>query len=73
MSNDQERAFGLDPTIGSSVNPISIPLNRSTGTFTYTSPLTDFTTKEEEKVFALPMMCYYCHINLPAIYHLAKI
>jgi len=36
MSNFKEYAFGLDPTTGSSVNPISVPLNKSTGMFTYT-------------------------------------
>ncbi len=33
MTNFEERAFGLNPTSGSSVNPITIPLN---GAFTYT-------------------------------------
>ena len=36
MTNDAERAFGLDPTSGSSVNPISVPLNAAAGTLTYT-------------------------------------
>lgn len=35
LTNRQEFAFGLDPTSGSSVNPILVPLNRSTGTFSY--------------------------------------
>jgi autotransporter-associated beta strand protein len=36
MTNNEERAFGLDPTSGSSVNPISVPLNAAVGTLTYT-------------------------------------
>ena len=36
MNNQQEFAFGLDPRHGSSVNPITQPLNRSTGIFKYT-------------------------------------
>ncbi|MEI7908398.1 MAG: hypothetical protein WCK77_02050 [Verrucomicrobiota bacterium] len=36
MSNQQEFAFGLDPTLGSSVNPITTPLVESTGKFHYT-------------------------------------
>ncbi|MEI7954951.1 MAG: LamG-like jellyroll fold domain-containing protein, partial [Verrucomicrobiota bacterium] len=36
MSNFQEYAFGLNPTSGSSVNPISVPFNKATGTFSYT-------------------------------------
>jgi alpha-galactosidase len=36
MTNDEERAFGLNPTSGSSVNPISVPFNRAAGTFSYT-------------------------------------
>jgi autotransporter-associated beta strand protein len=36
LSNQQEYAFGLDPTLGSSVNPIIAPLDKTTGTFTYT-------------------------------------
>jgi autotransporter-associated beta strand protein len=36
MTNQQEFAFGLDPTSGASANPIVVPLNKSTGTFTYT-------------------------------------
>ena len=36
MSNQQEFAFGLDPTKGSSANPITVPLDKSTGRFSYT-------------------------------------
>ena len=36
MSNFQEYAFGLNPTSGKSVNPISVPFNKTTGTFSYT-------------------------------------
>lgn len=35
MTNGEEYAFGLDPTKGSSVSPVT-PLNKATGTFTYT-------------------------------------
>ncbi|MDP3850398.1 MAG: hypothetical protein Q8Q59_07845 [Luteolibacter sp.] len=36
LTNQQEYAFGLNPTLGSSANPITVPLNKTTGTFTYT-------------------------------------
>ena len=36
MTNFQEFAFGLNPTSGSSVNPISVPFNMATGKFSYT-------------------------------------
>ncbi len=36
QTNRQEYAFGLNPTSGSSVNPITVPLNKSAGTFSYT-------------------------------------
>jgi len=36
MSNFQEFAFGLDPTKSSSVNPISVPFAKASGTFSYT-------------------------------------
>jgi hypothetical protein len=36
LSNHEERAFGLNPTSGASSNPISVPLNPATGTFSYT-------------------------------------
>ncbi|MCX6880416.1 MAG: hypothetical protein NTW21_42410 [Verrucomicrobia bacterium] len=36
MTNFQEYAFGLDPTKGSSVNPIKVLLDKVAGTFSYT-------------------------------------
>ena len=36
LTNDDERAFGLDPTDSSSVNPFSTPLDPVAGTFSYT-------------------------------------
>ncbi|MCX6875427.1 MAG: hypothetical protein NTW21_16715 [Verrucomicrobia bacterium] len=36
LTNWEEFAFGLDPTSGASVNPISVPLDKTTGTFSYT-------------------------------------
>jgi hypothetical protein len=36
LTNEQEFAFGLNPTLGSSVSPITVPLNKGNGTFTYT-------------------------------------
>ena len=36
MTNQQEYAFGLDPTSGSSVNPISQQLDKTSGAFKYT-------------------------------------
>jgi len=36
MTNQQEFAFGLNPTTGSSVNPIVVPLDKAAGTFSYT-------------------------------------
>jgi hypothetical protein len=36
LSNDEERLWGLDPTSGASVAPISSPINVSSGTFSYT-------------------------------------
>jgi autotransporter-associated beta strand protein len=36
MSNQDEYAFGLLPNNGLSVNPITVPLDKGTGTFTYT-------------------------------------
>ncbi len=44
LSNQQEYAFGLNPTLGSSVNPITVPLNKTTGMFTYTRRATPATT-----------------------------
>lgn len=36
MTNQQEYAFGLIPNSGSSVNPITAQLDKTTGLFTYT-------------------------------------
>jgi autotransporter-associated beta strand protein len=36
LINQQEYAFGLNPTLGSSVNPITRQLDKSTGVFKYT-------------------------------------
>jgi hypothetical protein len=36
MTNQQEFAFGLDPTHGTSVNPITVPLDKANGKFRYT-------------------------------------
>jgi alpha-galactosidase len=36
LSNDDERRWGLDPTSGSSVTPIGVPLDAATGELTYT-------------------------------------
>lgn len=36
LLNEFEYAFGLDPTSSASVNPISVQLDKTTGTFTYT-------------------------------------
>jgi autotransporter-associated beta strand protein len=36
LSNFEEYAFGLDPTGGSSVNSITAPLDKTSGTFSYT-------------------------------------
>jgi hypothetical protein len=36
MTNQQEYAFGLDPSSGSSVSPITMQLNKAAGTFRYT-------------------------------------
>ena len=36
MSNQQEFAFGLDPSKGSSCDPIAAPFNKDTRTFSYT-------------------------------------
>lgn len=35
LTNQQEFAFGLDPLVGSSVNPILVQLDKTNGTFTY--------------------------------------
>ena len=43
MSNQQEYAFGLIPNSGSSVNPITSQLDKTTGLFTYTRRKTSLT------------------------------
>ena len=43
LTNNDEYASGLDPTGGSSVNPITVPLNKTTGTFSYTRRLQSLT------------------------------
>jgi autotransporter-associated beta strand protein len=35
LTNEEEHAFGLIPNSGASVNPILVPLDQATGTFTY--------------------------------------
>jgi autotransporter-associated beta strand protein len=45
MSNFEEYAFGLNPTLGSSVNPITQQLDPATGNFQYTRRATPATTK----------------------------
>jgi hypothetical protein len=44
MTNQQEYAFGLDPTKGSSVNPIIGPPDKTSGMFKYTRRATPATT-----------------------------
>ena len=44
LTNFQQYAFGLDPTKASSVSPITVPLDKSTGTFEYTRRATPATT-----------------------------
>lgn len=36
MTNQEEFAFGLDPTTGSSVDPITQQLDKASGVFKYT-------------------------------------
>jgi len=43
MTNQQEYAFGLNPTLGSSVNPITSRINKGTRQFTYTRRLPSLT------------------------------
>jgi autotransporter-associated beta strand protein len=43
LTNNDEYAFGLDPTGGSSVNPIAVQLDKTTGTFSYTRRLLSLT------------------------------
>lgn len=44
MTNQEEYAFGLNPTLGSSANPIVAQLDRVTGNFQYTRRATPATT-----------------------------
>ena len=44
LTNQEEYAFGLDPSSGSSVNPITVPLDKTTGMFTYTRRATPAAT-----------------------------
>lgn len=44
MNNQQEYAFGLTPTSGSSVNPIIVRFDKDAGTFSYTRRATPLTT-----------------------------
>jgi hypothetical protein len=44
MNNQEEFAFGLNPTLGSSVNPIVTPLDPVTGNFQYTRRATPAAT-----------------------------
>lgn len=39
LTNHEEYAFGLDPSGGSSINPITVPLNKAAGTFSYSRRL----------------------------------
>ncbi len=45
MTNQQEYAFGLNPTSGASANPITQQLDKTTGMFQYTRRATPATTK----------------------------
>jgi autotransporter-associated beta strand protein len=36
MNNRAEYAFDLDPRSGAAINPVTVPLDKTTGTFTYT-------------------------------------
>jgi autotransporter-associated beta strand protein len=45
LTNFEEYAFGLIPNSGASVNPITVPLNKTTGTFSYTRRATPSTTE----------------------------
>jgi len=44
VTNEEEYAFGLNPTLASSVNPIVSPLDPATGNFQYTRRATPATT-----------------------------
>ena len=44
LNNQQEYAFGLNPTLGTSVNPVTALLDKTTGMFTYTRRATPTAT-----------------------------
>jgi autotransporter-associated beta strand protein len=44
LTNFEEYAFGTDPTGGTEVNPITVPLDKATGTFSYTRRATPAST-----------------------------
>jgi hypothetical protein len=44
MSNQAEFAFGLNPSSSSSCNPIKVPFDKTTGTFSYTRRATPAST-----------------------------
>jgi len=44
LSNEEEYAFGLIPNSGASVNPIAVPLDKATGSFSYTRRDSSLTT-----------------------------
>jgi autotransporter-associated beta strand protein len=44
LTNFEEYAFGTDPTGGTEANPIVVPLDKATGTFSYTRRATPATT-----------------------------
>lgn len=43
LTNHEEYAFGRDPTGGSSINPITVPLDKAAGTFSYNRRLQSMT------------------------------
>jgi autotransporter-associated beta strand protein len=51
LTNQQEYAFGLNPTLGSSINPITQQLDKATGIFQYTRRATPTTTGLTYKVY----------------------
>ena len=54
LTNQQEYAFGLSPDSGSSANPITVPLDKTTATFTYTRRATPASSGLTYKVFISP-------------------
>jgi autotransporter-associated beta strand protein len=51
LTNGEEYAFGLIPNSGSSVNPIVVPFDKATGTFSYTRRVTPTSTGLEYTVW----------------------